>query len=68
MRTIISFLLLICWTGLSDGAENGGKTLTAADIWRSDHLIIDLHQHIRVRSTTVRSCPRQLVPEAMMED
>jgi predicted TIM-barrel fold metal-dependent hydrolase len=46
MRTILSVVLLLCCAGLRAGAAPEGATLTAAGIWRSQHLIIDLHQHI----------------------
>ena len=44
-KTIAIALVLGCaWLGIVTAAEE--HALTPAGLWRSDHLIIDLHQHI----------------------
>lgn len=42
----IAIILLATGAGLGSGAGAQAKPLTAAQIWRSHQLIIDLHQHI----------------------
>jgi predicted TIM-barrel fold metal-dependent hydrolase len=53
MRKVIAVILLLS-TGAGLGVRAGAevRTLKPADLWRSQHLIVDLHQHID--STTQR--------------
>ena len=46
MQKVIAIVLLLncAWLGMGAAAE--ANVLKPADLWRSDHLIIDLHQHI----------------------
>lgn len=46
MRTITAFVLLASVTGLRSGIAAGPKAPSGPELWRSQHLIIDLHQHI----------------------
>jgi predicted TIM-barrel fold metal-dependent hydrolase len=45
MRKPISILFLL-WCATRIGFAADAKKVSAADLWRSQHLIIDLHQHI----------------------
>jgi predicted TIM-barrel fold metal-dependent hydrolase len=46
MRKTALIVLLFSLLVLNSGAASEVKPLTSAEIWRSEHLIIDLHQHI----------------------
>jgi predicted TIM-barrel fold metal-dependent hydrolase len=46
MRRVIVVLLLSAFTALSVRAAEEARTYKPTDLWRSQHLIIDLHQHI----------------------
>ena len=46
MHTITAFVLLASATGLGSGIAAPPNPLSAPEIWRAQHLIIDLHQHI----------------------
>lgn len=46
MRQVIFIALLLSCAGSRIGVAAEAITASAADLWRSQHLIIDLHQHI----------------------
>src|SRR5579859_2507692 len=46
MQKATFILLLFSPMALSAGVASETKPLTSAELWRSQHLIIDLHQHI----------------------
>jgi predicted TIM-barrel fold metal-dependent hydrolase len=46
MRKVISVLLLVAAAEIGIARADETKALKSADLWRSQHRIIDLHQHI----------------------
>ena len=46
MQKSTSIFLLVCCAALRAESAPEARTVTSADLWRAQHFIIDLHQHI----------------------